>query len=198
METEKDENSKNETESIFVNPQDEKGNTKLQSENVLLAPKVTLSVPQEGENESFEVQLMINEEDEYVRGLVRLSDLQQDSNIRENRTVNIEERLFEEQLILTGQKEELDKEVTRLQVRQTSFNHEQKLFAKEKDLEEREKKLYKVEKDVELKTAIALWVKSGNRGNLKCLKVNNHFVLIFHRQIFISFLSDAKMPKVCD
>ena len=101
METEKDENSKNEAESIFANPQDEKGNTKLQSENVLLAPKVTLSVPQEGENESFEVQLMINEEDEYVRGLVRLSDLQQDSNIRENRTVNIEERLFEEQLILT-------------------------------------------------------------------------------------------------
>ena len=134
METEKDENSKNEAESIFANPQDEKGNTKLQSENVLLAPKVTLSVPQEGENESFEVQLMINEEDEYVRGLVRLSDLQQDSNIRENRTVNIEERLFEEQLILTDQKEELDKEVTRLQVRQTSFNHKQKLFAKEKDL----------------------------------------------------------------
>ena len=42
----------------------------------------------------------------------------------------------------------------------------------------------------------ALWVKSGNRGNLKCLKVNNHFALIFHRKIFISFLSDAKLPKV--
>ena len=37
----------------------------------------------------------------------------------------------------------------------------------------------------------ALWVKSGNRGNLKCLKVNNHFALIFYRKIFISFLSDA-------
>ena len=46
--------------------------------------------------------------------------------------------------------------------------------------------------------SIALWVKSGNRGNLKCLKVNNHFVLIFHRKIFVSFLSDAKMPKVYD
>ena len=28
---------------------------------------------------------------------------------------------------------------------------------------------------------IALWVKSGNRGNLKCLKVNDNFALIFHR-----------------
>ena len=44
----------------------------------------------------------------------------------------------------------------------------------------------------------ALWVKSGNRGNLKCLKVNDNFALIFHRKIFISFLSDAKLPKVCD
>ena len=44
----------------------------------------------------------------------------------------------------------------------------------------------------------ALWVKSGNRGNLKCLKVNNHFALIFHQKIFISFLSDAKLPKVYD
>ena len=34
---------------------------------------------------------------------------------------------------------------------------------------------------------IALWVKSGNRGNLKCLKVNDYFALIFHRNIFISF-----------
>ena len=28
----------------------------------------------------------------------------------------------------------------------------------------------------------ALWVKSGNRGNLKCLKVNNHFALIFQKK----------------
>ena len=40
----------------------------------------------------------------------------------------------------------------------------------------------------------ALWVKSGNRGNLKCLKVNNHFALIFHQKSFIYFLSDAKLP----
>ena len=45
---------------------------------------------------------------------------------------------------------------------------------------------------------IALWVKSGNRGNLICLKVNNHFALICQRKIFISFLSDAKLPKVYD
>ena len=102
-----------------------------------MAPKVTLSAPQqEGENESFE---KINEEDEPALGMVRLSDLQQDFNIRENRIVNIEEKLLDEQLRLACQKEELDKEVTRLQVRQTSFNHEQKLFEKEKDLEEREK-----------------------------------------------------------
>ena len=44
----------------------------------------------------------------------------------------------------------------------------------------------------------ALWVKSGNRGNLICLKVNNHFVLIFYQKNFISFLSDAKLPKVYD
>ena len=44
----------------------------------------------------------------------------------------------------------------------------------------------------------ALWVKGGNRGNLKCLKVNDNFALIFHQQMFISFLSDAKLPKVYD
>ena len=44
----------------------------------------------------------------------------------------------------------------------------------------------------------ALSAKSGNRGNLKCLKVNNHFALIFHRKIFISFLSVVKPPKVYD
>ena len=44
----------------------------------------------------------------------------------------------------------------------------------------------------------ALWVKSGNRRNLICLKVNNNFALIFQRKIFISFLSDAKLPKVYD
>ena len=44
----------------------------------------------------------------------------------------------------------------------------------------------------------ALWVKSGNRGNLKCLKVDDHFALIFHQKMFISFLSDAKLPKVYD
>ena len=44
----------------------------------------------------------------------------------------------------------------------------------------------------------ALWVKSGNRGNLKCLRVNNHLALIFHRKMFISLLSDAKLPKVYD
>ena len=45
---------------------------------------------------------------------------------------------------------------------------------------------------------IALWVKSGNRWNLKCLKVNKHFALIFYQKILISFLSDAKLPKVSD
>ena len=196
METEKDENSNDEAESIFDDPQDEKGKSKLGSENAFEAPKVTLSSPQEVENESFENELVINKEGELARGTVTLSALQQEFNIGKYRS--IEEKLFEEQLRLTGQKEELDKEAARLQVRRTSFNHEQQLFAKERDLEERKKKLYKVEKDVELKTAIALWVKSGNRGNLKCLKVNNHFVLIFHRKIFVSFLSDAKMPKVYD
>ena len=44
----------------------------------------------------------------------------------------------------------------------------------------------------------ALWVKSGNRGNLKCLKVNDDFALIFHRKVFISFLSDSKLPEVLD
>ena len=44
----------------------------------------------------------------------------------------------------------------------------------------------------------ALWVKSGNRGNLKCLKVNNHFALIFHQKKYIYFLSDGKPPKVYD
>ena len=47
-------------------------------------------------------------------------------------------------------------------------------------------------------TCIALWVKSGNRGNLKCLKVNDDFALIFHRKVFISFLSDSKLPEVLD
>ena len=41
----------------------------------------------------------------------------------------------------------------------------------------------------------ALWVKGGNRGNLKCWKVNDHSALIFHRKIFISFLSDAKLQN---
>ena len=44
----------------------------------------------------------------------------------------------------------------------------------------------------------ALWVKSGNTGNLKCLKENNHFALVFHRKMLISFLSDAKLPIVYD
>ena len=44
----------------------------------------------------------------------------------------------------------------------------------------------------------ALCVKSGNRGNLKCLKVNDDFALIFHRKVFISFLSDSKLPEVLD
>ena len=43
-----------------------------------------------------------------------------------------------------------------------------------------------------------LWVKSGNRGNLKCLKVNQYFAHIFHRKMFISFLSDTKLAKVND
>ena len=47
-------------------------------------------------------------------------------------------------------------------------------------------------------SCIALWVKSGNRGNLKCLKVNNNFALIFCQKFFIPFLSDAKLPKVYD
>ena len=33
----------------------------------------------------------------------------------------------------------------------------------------------------------ALWVKSGNRGNLKCLKVNDNLALIFCQKRFISF-----------
>ena len=45
---------------------------------------------------------------------------------------------------------------------------------------------------------IALWVKSGNRGKLICLKVNDNFALIFHQEIVISFLSDAIRPKVYD
>ena len=45
---------------------------------------------------------------------------------------------------------------------------------------------------------IALCVKSGNRGNLKCLKVNDHYVLIFHRKMFISFLSGAKLSTFYD
>ena len=44
----------------------------------------------------------------------------------------------------------------------------------------------------------ALSVKSGNRGNLKCLKVNDDFALICHRKMFISFLSDSKLPEVLD
>ena len=47
-------------------------------------------------------------------------------------------------------------------------------------------------------THIALWVKSGNRGNLKCLKVNDHYVLIFHQKMFISFLSGAKLSTFYD
>ena len=47
-------------------------------------------------------------------------------------------------------------------------------------------------------TSNALWVKSGNRGNLKCLKVNNNFAVIFHRKTFILFLSDAKLLKFYD
>ena len=43
---------------------------------------------------------------------------------------------------------------------------------------------------------IALWVKSGDKRNLKCLKVNDNFALIFHWKVFISFLSHAKLPKV--
>ena len=39
----------------------------------------------------------------------------------------------------------------------------------------------------------ALWVKSGNRGNLKYLKVNDNFASIFHRQIVISFLIEAEL-----
>ena len=44
----------------------------------------------------------------------------------------------------------------------------------------------------------ALWVKSGNRGNLKCLNVNDHYELIFYRKMLISFLSDAKLLHVYD
>jgi len=51
---------------------------------------------------------------------------------------------------------------------------------------------------IQIYEATALWVKSGNRGILKCLKVNNHFELIFHRKMFIYFLGDAKLPKVYD
>ena len=40
----------------------------------------------------------------------------------------------------------------------------------------------------------ALWVKSGNRGNLICLKVKNHFALIFQQKIVIS----KWLSKNCD
>ena len=46
--------------------------------------------------------------------------------------------------------------------------------------------------------ATALWVKNGNRGNLKSLKVNDNYVLIFHRKMFISFLSGAKLSTFYD
>ena len=45
---------------------------------------------------------------------------------------------------------------------------------------------------------IALWVRSGNRGNLKCLKVNDYFALIWDKKKFISFSSDAKLQNVFD
>ena len=64
---------------------------------------------------------------------------------------------------------------------------------------------YRIDRACELVNTIsvfskttALWVKSGNRGNWKCLKVNTHFALIFYWTFFIIFLSDAKLPKVCD
>ena len=44
----------------------------------------------------------------------------------------------------------------------------------------------------------ALWVKSGNRGNLKCLNVNDHYEFILYRKMFISFLSEAKLLHVYD
>ena len=47
-------------------------------------------------------------------------------------------------------------------------------------------------------SATALWVKSDNRGILKCLNVNDHYKLIFYRKMFISFLSDAKLLHVYD
>ena len=43
----------------------------------------------------------------------------------------------------------------------------------------------------------ALWVESGNRGHLKCLKENDNFAVIFHQKMFI-FLSDAKLTRVND
>ena len=51
---------------------------------------------------------------------------------------------------------------------------------------------------LEISVGTALWVKSGNRGNLKCLKVNDQYALIFHRKMFIAFLSDTKLSKVYD
>ena len=45
---------------------------------------------------------------------------------------------------------------------------------------------------------IALWVKSGNRRNLKCWQVNDHSALIFHRKVIIPFLNDAKLQNVYD
>ena len=61
-----------------------------------------------------------------------------------------------------------------------------------------EEQIVAQEKENSKCTSNALWVKSGNRGILKCLKVNNHFELIFHRKMFIYFLGDAKLPKVYD
>ena len=40
---------------------------------------------------------------------------------------------------------------------------------------------------------IALWVKSGNRGNLKCLKVNNHFALIRILKVILQGLGASKI-----
>ena len=39
------------------------------------------------------------------------------------------------------------------------------------------------------------WVKSGNGGNLKCLKENDHYALIFHRKMFIAFFLWYKTVK---
>ena len=137
MEAEKSSDCRNETDPLHeTDSHDEKGNSKLRSEEGALAPKITLSLPTKGENE------VMTQEGHLARGMVKLFALQQDFNFREKRLVNEEQeererrneklldekvRLTNEKVMLAAEKEELARVATRLRVRQISFNHEQRL-----------------------------------------------------------------------